>query len=89
MFFRNFKQLFLIKSFVGTSKNAVEIQLWTAVVTILLMAYLKAIAKYPWHLSNPVHSLRLNTFTKIDLQAWLDVPFSPPCVVADIDIGVF
>lgn len=88
MFFRNLKQLFHIKSFVGTSRNAVEIQLWTALITILLMAYLKAIAKYPWHLSNLVHSLRLNTFTKIDLQTWLDDPFSPPCDDSDIGPGV-
>lgn len=88
MFFRNLKQLFHIKSFVGTSRNAVEIQLWTSLMTILLMAYLKAIAKYPWHLSNLVHSLRLNTFTKIDLKTWLDDPFSPPSDDIDLEPGV-
>ena len=71
----------------GTTRNAVEIQLWTALTTILILAYLRAIAKYPWHLSNLVHSLRLNTFTKIDLQGWLDDPFSPPKDDESLDMG--
>ncbi|WP_261134905.1 transposase, partial [Bacillus sp. Marseille-Q3570] len=78
IFFRNLKQLFHIKSFVGTTRNAVEIQIWTALITILLLSWLRQTAKYPWHLSNLVSSLRLNTFTKIDLQKWLDEPFTPP-----------
>ena len=78
IFFRNLKQLFHIKSFVGTTRNAVEIQIRTALITILLLSWLRQTAKFPWHLSNLVSSLRLNTFTKIDLQKWLDEPFTPP-----------
>ena len=76
IFFRNLKQNFHIKSFVGTTRNAVEIQIWTALITMLLLSYVKSIAKYPWHFSNLVHSLRLNTFTKLNLLLWLDNPFS-------------
>lgn len=75
IFFRNIKQLFHIKSFVGTSRNAVEIQIWTALITMLLFSYLRFIAKYPWHLSNLVYSIRLNTFTKIDIYKWINNPF--------------
>ena len=78
IFFRHLKQLLHIKAFVGTSANAVEIQIWTALITILLLFYLKQIAQYPWCLSNLVSSLRLNTFTKIDLEKWLNEPFKPP-----------
>ena len=78
IFFRHLKQLLHIKTFVGTSANAVEIQIWTALITILLLFYLKQIAQYPWCLSNLVSSLRLNTFTKIDLEKWLNEPFKPP-----------
>ena len=78
IFFRNLKQRLSIKSFLGTTRNAVEIQIWTALITMLLMVYLKNIAKYPWCLSNLVSSLRINTFTKIDLRQWLDEPFTPP-----------
>ena len=63
-FFRTIKQNFHIKSFIGTSRNAVEIQIWTALITILLLAVLKQQATYKWHFSNLVSSLRLNTFLK-------------------------
>lgn len=78
IFFRHIKQLLRIKSFVGTSRNAVETQLWTALITVLILTWLKYIAKYSWSMSNLVVSLRLNTFTKIDLSKWLNEPFTPP-----------
>jgi hypothetical protein len=56
----------------------VEIQIWTALTTMLLLSYMKSIAAYPRHFFNLVHSLRLNTFTKLDLTGWIDNPFSPP-----------
>jgi IS4 transposase len=70
--FRDIKQLLHIKSFVGTSENAVMIQIWTALITILI---LKALAKYKWYLSNLVAFIRLNLFVKVDLQKWIDKPF--------------
>ena len=78
IFFRNIKQLLKIKSFIGTSHNAVETQIWTALATMLLLCWLKHVAKYKWGLANLVVSLRLNTFTKIDLEKWLNEPFTPP-----------
>jgi len=78
IFFREIKQLLHIKSFIGTSENAVMIQIWTALITILLLKALKAMAKYGWHLSNLVAFIRLNLFVKIDLQLWLDKPFEEP-----------
>ncbi len=78
IFFREIKQLLHIKSFVGTSENAVMIQIWTALITILILKVLKAIGKYPWYLSNLVAFIRLNLFVKIDLQKWLDEPFIEP-----------
>ena len=75
IFFREIKQLLHIKSFIGTSENAVMIQIWTALITILVLKYLKEIAKYSWRLSNLVAFIRLNLFVKIDLQLWLDKPF--------------
>jgi hypothetical protein len=78
IFFREIKQLLHIKSFIGTSENAVMIQIWAALITILMLKVLKAIAKYGWHLSNLVAFIRLNIFVKIDLQTWLDKPFEPP-----------
>jgi hypothetical protein len=78
IFFREIKQLLHIKSFIGTSENAVMTQIWTALITILVLKALKAMAKYGWHLSNLVAFIRLNLFVKIDLQLWLDKPFEEP-----------
>ena len=82
IFFREIKQLLHIKSFIGTSENAVMIQIWSALITILVLKALKSISKYNWHLSNLVAFIRLNLFVKIELQKWLDYPYengnSPP-----------
>lgn len=82
IFFRDIKQQLHIKSFIGTSQNAVMIQIWTALITILILKSLKMKAKYDWYLSNLVAFIRLNLFVKVDLQEWLDNPFqrakSPP-----------
>ena len=75
IFFRDIKQLLHIKSFIGTSQNAVMIQVWIALITILILKYLKALAKYKWYLYNLVAFLRINLFVKIELQKWFDEPF--------------
>ena len=83
VFFKHLKQLFRIKSFVGTSENAVRIQMWCSMIAILVFNYLKQKAKYKWNLSNLVTFLRINLFVKIELWKWLDNPIikkanSPP-----------
>jgi len=89
IFFRDVKQLLHIKSFIGTSENAVMIQIWTALITILILKALKAQSKFAWCLSNLVAFIRLNIFVKIDLQLWLDKPFQehiepPPKVIQGV-----
>ena len=74
-FFKMIKQNLKVKSFVGTSENAVQIQIWTALIAILLLTYLKIKAKYQWHMSNLITFIRLNLFVKIDLWDWVDKPF--------------
>ena len=87
IFFKEIKQLLKIKSFLGTSANAVQIQIWTALITILILKYLKACAKFNWHLSNMVSFLRLNLLVKYDLKKLLDDPFKPPDIEKDqIDV---
>tara|TARA_R110000868_G_scaffold102066_1_gene281011 strand:- start:101 stop:1267 length:1167 start_codon:yes stop_codon:yes gene_type:complete len=75
VFFKHLKQLFRVKSFVGTSENAVRIQMWCSLIGMLLLRYLKSKAKYPWHLSNLITFLRLNLYTKISLEKWIHQPF--------------
>ncbi|HKJ31334.1 MAG TPA: IS4 family transposase, partial [Balneolales bacterium] len=78
IFFKEIKQLLKIKSFLGITANAVLIQIWTAMITLLILKYLKACASYSWCLSNMVAFLRLNLFVKFDLRKLLNEPFEPP-----------
>jgi len=75
-FFKSMKQRLRIKSFLGTSVNAVLTQLWTSLITMLLLKVLKAKAKYEWNLSNLVNAIRAALFTRIGLFNWLDDPKS-------------
>lgn len=63
IFFKTIKQNLKIKSFVGTSPNAVLIQIWTALISILLLKYLQFRSRFNWSLSNLVAMLRYNLFT--------------------------
>jgi hypothetical protein len=78
LFFKALKQNLKIKTFVGTSANAVKIQVWTALIAILILRYLQLKSKFSWSLSNLVAILRMNLFTYRDLWAWLDQPFGMP-----------
>ena len=78
VFFRTLKQNLRIKTFVGTSANALKIQIRTALIAILLLKYLQLRATYGWSLSNLVALLRQQLFVYRDLFAWLNQPFEPP-----------
>ena len=83
-FFKAIKQNLRIKTFVGTSANAVATQVWTALIAILILKYMQLKARRGWSLSHLVALLRLHLFSYRDLWAWLDDPFvaaespSPP-----------
>lgn len=78
LFFKALKQHLRIKTFVGTSANAVHIQIWSALITILLLKYLQFKSKCAWALSHLVALLRWNLFTYRDLWEWLERPFDTP-----------
>lgn len=78
LFFKALKQNLKIKTFIGTSANAVKTQIWTALITMLLLRYLQLTARFGWSLANLVALLRMNLFTHRELLAWLDEPFGPP-----------
>ncbi len=80
LFFKALKQNLKIKTFVGTSANAVKIQIWTALITMLILRYLQLRSQFKWSLSNLVALLRMNLFTHRDLWAWLNKPFNVPPV---------
>jgi hypothetical protein len=78
LFFRALKQSLRVKTFVGTSANALKTQLWTALIAMLLVKYLQLRATFTWSLSNLVALLRQQLFVYRDLWTWIDDPFQPP-----------
>jgi hypothetical protein len=83
LFFKALKQNLRVKTFVGTSANALHIQIWTALIALLLLKYLQLKARFGWSFSNLVALLRMNLFAYRDLWAWLDVPFTAPPLPPD------
>lgn len=78
LFFKEIKQNLKIKTFVGTSENAVMTQVYTALISILLLKYLKLKSSYNWSMSNLVSLLRMNLFTQKDLWKWICKPYEIP-----------
>ena len=78
LFFKWIKQNLKIKSFVGTSKNAVMTQIWIALCVYLLIAFIKFHAKIKQSMQQILRLLQLNLFEKRDIMVLLsgDPPFN-------------
>jgi hypothetical protein len=86
LFFKALKQQLKVKSFVGTSQNALLSQMWVALIAYLLLSYLKFKSKFQWSLNTLSSILPTNLFTRRNLWDWLNAPFhaqsnSPPDVI--------
>lgn len=83
LFFKVLKQHLKIKTFVGTSPNALKTQIWTALIAVLLLKYLQFRSKCNLPLCRLVALLRLNLFSYRNLWDWLDNPFETPPELPD------
>lgn len=83
LFFKALKQNLKIRTFVGTSENAVNVQIWTALIAMLLLKFLLLKSTWAWSLSNLAAMLRFNLLSYRDLWAWLDAPFEIPIAVPE------
>jgi Transposase DDE domain/Domain of unknown function (DUF4372) len=81
LFFKAIKQNLKIKTFLGTSPNAVHTQIWTALIAMLIVKYLQLKSSFGWSLSNLIALLRHQLFVYRDLDSWLNDPFQPPPVL--------
>jgi hypothetical protein len=86
LFFKAIKQNLKIKTFLGTSANAVKTQIWTALIAMLILKYLQLRSKFSWSLSNLIALLRHQLFVYRDLFSWLDNPFEGPPALAEMDV---
>jgi len=76
LFFKWIKQNLKIKTFLGTSKNAVMTQIWIAMCVYLLLAYLKFASRSGRSLQQILRLLQLNLFERRSLLELIDD--SPP-----------
>jgi hypothetical protein len=78
IFFKMMKQYLKIKKYYGNSMNAVYTQIYIALISFLLLAYLKFTTKCKIPMSRIVAILRLNIFLKRDLFDLLERIERPP-----------
>jgi hypothetical protein len=88
LFFKAIKQSLRITAFIGTSENAVQTQIWTALIAIVLLRYLQLRSTWPWSLSNLVALLRYQLFVYRDLWTWINQPFRPPVDLDDPQLAL-
>jgi IS4 transposase len=74
-FFKALKQNLKVKTFVGTSENALYLQIWTALIAMLMVKFLQFKSRFGCSLSNLVAFLRWNLFTYRNLWEWIHSPF--------------
>ncbi len=85
LFFKALKQTLKVKTFLGTSANAVRTQIWTALIAMLILKYLKMRSSFGWSLSNLAALLRQQLFIFRDLWAWLNHPMEGPPAVRQLN----
>ena len=78
IFFKAMKQNLKIKSFLGTSRNAILIQIWTAMISYLLLSYLKFLSTYKWTIGSLMNIIPMLLFSRRCLWEWLNKPFGIP-----------
>lgn len=83
LFFKKLKQNLKIKSFIGTSRNAVLCQIWTAAIMTLVVELIRNRADYPWSFSRLMTFLRMNLLTHKHLEEWIHRPDFRDVLVQD------
>lgn len=84
LFFKTIKQNLKVKTFIGTSENALRIQIWTAMIALLLLRWLHHLSKANWSFSNMAAQLRFNLFTYRSLLEWLADPLGCPPITPEV-----
>ena len=85
LFFKALKQNLKVKTFLGTTPNAVKTQIWTALIAMLILKYLQMKATFGWSLSNLAALLRQQLFIYRDLWEWLNAPWEGPPAAKNLE----
>lgn len=82
LFFKSIKQHLKIKTFLGTSENAVKTQIWIALISFLLIQYIRFKTKTSYSFLSSLRLIKENILTNISLYRLLSdilkIDFSPP-----------
>ncbi len=84
IFFKAMKQKLKIKSFVGTSRNALMIQIASALITYLLLSYMRFLSTLGWTIYSLASLLPTVLFSRKDLWLWLNEPFERDSIQREI-----
>ena len=74
LLFKQLKQNFPLKYFLGDNENAIEIQIWAAMLANLLITLVKSRVKRSWAFSNLVSIIRQQLMNYINIYAFLEDP---------------
>lgn len=74
LLFKQLKQNFPLKYFLGDNENAIEIQIWTAMLANLLITLVRSKLKRSWAFSNMVSIIRQQLMNYINIYAFLENP---------------
>lgn len=86
LFFKWIKQNLKIKTFIGTSENAVRIQIWTAMIAYLLTEYIRIISKTRFTILKTFRILSENLLFSRELSELLMKKLSPPIKQQDCSL---
>jgi len=87
LFFKWIKQNLRIKTFIGTSENAVKIQIWTAMIAYLLTEYIRFKSKTSFTILKTFRILSENVLSQVEIDQLLNKK-SPP-IGKQMNLGDF
>lgn len=74
LLFKQLKQNFQLKYFLGDNENAIEIQIWAAMLANLLITLVKSKVKRSWAFSNMMSLIRNQLMNYVNIYSFLEDP---------------
>lgn len=71
LFFKAIKQNLKLKAFLGRSRNAIQTQIWIAMIAYLLVSFAQHLGKEGWTVQRLLRIIQVNLFERKTLKALL------------------
>ncbi len=69
LFFKAIKQNLKLKAFLGRSRNAIQTQIWIAMIAYLLVSFAQHLGKTGWTVQRLLRIIQVNLFERRTLKA--------------------